>query len=150
MKLKKYLRTAISAMTTMLLFTGLCSCDADDSDGKNNSVITLTVETYYSGWGGAGQDLGSGNFTEKFTVEEGDCFEESSGHFKKSSETSQSKSTIIIVNDISDDEISFSSFKDNDEEKHNTNYDTKIKIPARYVVYDDTNYEYTLTFEKTN
>ncbi len=54
------MRSRIGISCFLMILLGMCFCGCGIA-GKD-SQCKLTVETYYSGWGIAEQDLGSGTF----------------------------------------------------------------------------------------
>lgn len=122
---------------------GLCFSGCEKT--KSNLSCTLNVVVTYSGYGEAGQDLGSGTFTDTFTVCAGDVFYEwFDGHWNRKNQKYNNAEIIISVKEINEDGV----IVNIDEEEITLEYNTSMDMKSRYVVADGQNYEYSICFIK--
>ncbi len=104
---------------------------------------TLIVSTSYSGWGIAGQPLGSGEFTEKFLVTRGDCFyENSSGHWLLNHKDYDRNDLIAKIEKIDDDGVEVVIEGNN----KTIEYGREMKVSSTFTVCDGTNYYHSICF----
>lgn len=117
---------------------------------SQEKTAVLTVTTNYGGYGVAGQDLGSGTFTETFAVRKGDTFYETmNGHWILNENTEYSTETpVLTVDEISDSEITFTSFLYGEQKKQTVRFGEELSeaVSSTFVIYDGINYSYVLTF----
>ncbi len=132
-------RIVLSCLLAFLLGMCLCGCTIAGKDSK----CTLTVVTYYSGWGIDGQDLGSGTFVDTFTVTDGDEFYEwYNGHWQ---EEDQNDAEIILSGKkVNEDGVTVLI----DGQEKVLKYDTIEELGSTFVVDDGTNFRYRICFAK--
>ena len=109
---------------------------------------TMTVTTNYGGTGVMGQELGSGSFTETFTVSEGDLFYETSdGHWlKNANNIFEYENKIMSVEDFNADGVTFTYADYDDEMESTVSYGDASQINSTFYIYDGTNYDYKISF----
>ncbi|MDO4864680.1 MAG: dockerin type I repeat-containing protein [Ruminococcus sp.] len=114
----------------------------------------MKVLTTYGGYGIAGQDLGSGEYTQEFTVKKGDWFVEPYGGDWLKNEplyTDYEQGSVIVkITDITDEGVSFIA-KENDYRSDDKEYTVKYTdepqhIDSLHVVFDGTNFDYDVSF----
>lgn len=113
--------------------------------GKNSSTLscTLNVVASYSGYGEDGKDLGSGTFTDTFTVYAGDEFYElTGGHWNNENQKNDDGEIIISIKEINNVGVIIII----DGEELSVKYNSPKHIESRYVVFDGLNYEYRIRF----
>ncbi len=123
--------------TAMLL---LCAACSDNSDAVS---CTLTVVSEFSGYGVDGQNLGSGSFTETFSVTTNDAlYEEASGHWRQNGE--KSTEPMLTVKAIDENGVTLIS----GTQEITLGYGASKTIQSQRIVYDGQNYVYTISFAK--
>ena len=134
-------RIVLSCLLAFLLGMCLCGCTIAGKDSK----CTLTVVTYYSGWGIDGQDLGSGTFVDTFTVSDGDEFYEwYNGHWHEENQKNDNAEIVLSVKKVNEDSVTV---QINGQEKV-LKYDTIEKVNSTFVVFDGTNFCHSICFTK--
>lgn len=114
--------------------------------GCEKSSCTINVISSYGGFGEGGQDLGSGSFSDSFTVSVGDkLYEDFNGHWKRESKN-KNEAIIITIEEITDNGVTIK----NDDEEITMQYDCPQKIRSRYMVDDGLNYGYSISFSQDN
>lgn len=131
--MKAKLLCIISAVFTLLFATGCGS----------RPHCTMTVVTSYGGSDMEGNNLGSGTFTESFTVSGGDIFYEEFGGEWTTDKTDMSEKDIIAVIDkVEADGVTVKY----GEETVKLPYITEKKLQSNFIVCDGINYDYRITF----
>ena len=126
----------------MICIIGICFSGCKETD--DSTKCRLKVVSSYSGWGIDGQDLGSGKFTDTFSVSEKDLFYElSNGHWSKEKKEDTAE-IILSITKIDENGVTIQI----GETETVLNYDVSKDIDSRYIVYDGTNYKYTFRFIK--
>jgi hypothetical protein len=129
----------IGFLLMLFCIVGICISGC----GKSN--CTLSVVSSYSGHGEDGQDLGSGSFTNMFTVSAGDEFYEwNDGQWNRKNNKNYNAEIIILITKIDDNGVTILI----DGEKTILAYNSTQNIKSRYVVCDGWNYEYGICFTK--
>lgn len=109
--------------------------------GCEKTGCTMTVLSSYSGTGIDGQDLGSGSFSDTFSVAAGDVFyEDYNGHWKR--ENIIGNENILKIIDISSDGVTVKI----DDEEITLQYGRAEFVNSNYTVYDGKNYKYSISF----
>ncbi len=102
---------------------------------------TLTVVSEYSGYGVDGQNLGSGSFTETFSVSQGDALHEDiSGHWSKDAENNAEP--LLTLKTIDEDSVTFTC----GIQEITLQYGASQTVPSQHIVYDGRNFTYTVSF----
>lgn len=134
------MKMKVSIIMTFLSIIVLCFSGCEDTNDPLS--CTLTVSSSYSGYGIDGQNLGSGTFTDTFTVSAGDEFyEDFYGHWTTENKNND-KELIITIIEITDNEVTFI----NDEKEITIQYNCLQPINSKYLVYDGQNFEYNISF----
>lgn len=111
--------------------------------GCEKTGCTMTVLSSYSGTGIDGQDLGSGSFSETFSVSAGDVFYEGyNGHWKR--ENINGNENILKIIDINNDGVTVKI----DDEEITMQYGRAKYVNSKYTVYDGENYKYSISFSR--
>lgn len=124
----------------------------DDEIEGTYTGYQLTLTASYSGYGVAGQDLGSGTIIKAYNITENDIFYEPfmggiwKLNLKESDSTSNqfSSSTILKINSIEDENIQL----EFENKKYIARYDEEIKISSNTHIYDGINYSYKIRISK--
>ena len=129
----------------MIFVMGMCfsGCGKTDKGGG----CTLSVISSYGGCGVGGQDLGSGSFTEAFTVYGGDkLYEWDDGHWnsEKQPHYGYDPEAIISIIEVADNGVTIQV----DGEETTLAYNTEKAVESMNVVYDGINYSYRIFFKK--
>lgn len=112
---------------------------------KPKTQCTVTVTTFYSGFGESGQDLGRGKFSTTFTAQEGDAFEETTSGFWKQSETSTERS-IATIETIREDGVTCSYVEDGQTKQIDFTYGRCKRMNSNLQISDGRNYIYQVVF----
>lgn len=109
----------------------------------DGSCCKVTVVTNYSGYGIAGQDLGSGTFTKTFTVKAGDIFYESSdGKWILNPKNNDINMGVIAeIKAVDDNGVTAVIYG----EETVIIYGTGRKITSDMIIYDGPSYNYVMT-----
>ena len=112
--------------------------------------LRFILHTSYSGYGVMGQDLGSGSFDKEYYVIEGDAFYETyGGHWFQN--VRLSNSLLLKIEKIEADTVTVSVIgaRDGSREKKILNIGETADdvVFSDHIVFDGTNYYYTLCFE---
>lgn len=117
------------------------------------SGYQLILTASYGGYGVNGQDLGSGKIIRTYNISENDVFSEPlfGGIWKLNSKNeNSSNSTLSTENTI----LKIIKFEENsvqlefNETSHIINYNEEIDVSSNIVIYDGTNYSYTVKIIK--
>lgn len=113
---------------------------------------TLVVETYYDGYGVAGQHLGSGGFMDSFEIKAGDIlYENYNGQwFAETDEELKSEKQICKILGVTPENVSVlvTDFETGKEVEKTLSYEKTIDVPSNFVIYDGINYSHKITFEQ--
>lgn len=136
------IRNITAAMSVSLALLMLAGCGTKE-EKKSTASCTITVKSVYGGHGEDGGDLGSGEFTESFTIHEGDKFyEDYGGHWLFERPKKSDCEIIAEIKKIQQDKVVWSW---GDQQKDVT-YSAVSNVPSKYTVYDGINYNYEVTF----
>ena len=105
----------------------------------------MTVITNYGGHGYSGQDLGSGSFTETFTVSQGDViYETDDGHWLINAKAPYSYiGKIATIADFDEEQITFTY---GNSAASTLGYGESIAVPSTFYIADGINYDYVISF----
>ena len=143
------MKKLLSILLIFALALSLFACSKKPADEGTKTRIKMKVHVTYGGCGVTGKDLGHGTYDYVVKdVREGDIFQEEYGNkeFKRLTLKSKDRSAdyIIEVVDISEDSIKITSH----QSELDLSFDQEQHVPSGIVVYDGTNYDYTVTFTK--
>ncbi|WP_297956915.1 hypothetical protein [uncultured Ruminococcus sp.] len=136
------IRNITAVMGVSLAVLMLAGCGTKE-EKKSTASCTITVKSVYGGYGEDGNDLGSGEFTESFTIHEGDEFyEDYGGHWLFERPKKSDCEMIAEIKKIGQDKVVWSV----DGQEKNAVYSAVNKVSSKYTVADGINYNYEVTF----
>ena len=143
------MKKLLSILLIFALALSLFACSKKPTAEGTRTRIKMKVHVTYGGCGITGKDLGHGTYDYVVKdVREGDIFEEEFNRreFKRLTEKSRDNSAdyIIEILSVSDDSIKIAVH----QTELDLNFDQEQHVPSGIVVYDGTNYDYTVTFTK--
>ncbi|MBO7449722.1 MAG: hypothetical protein J6U54_05075 [Clostridiales bacterium] len=143
------MKKLLSILLIFALTFSFFACSKKPAAEGTRTRIKMKVHVTYGGFGVTGKDLGHGTCDYVVRdVREGDIFQEEYGNkeFKRLTLKSKDDSAdyIIEVVDISEDSIKITSHQSDLD----LSFDQEQHISSGIVVYDGTNYDYTVTFTK--
>lgn len=113
---------------------------------------TLVVETYYDGYGVAGQHLGSGGFMDSFEIKEGDIlYENYNGQWSaENDEKLKGKTQVCKVLSITPENVSVlvTDLETGMKAEKTRSYGETIDVPSSFIMFDGINYSHKITFEQ--
>ena len=120
---------------------------------KKSTGYTINVMTSYGGTAIDGRPLDNGSFSESFPIEKEMCFYEEQGCHWTTTETEglkryKSENLLLRIDNIKDDEISFSYHKGKNLVSKTIKTDEGFDIYSNYTVCDGIDYTYRITFTK--
>ena len=146
---------------TVLIFAASAACFA--ACKKNETVpeksVKLEVHAHYSGYGVAGNDLGSGTKIFEITgITEGDIIWEGFGELKIAEDRDEFKGEPFLeISSINDDGVvvlvgqgDYTMGYDKGKNGYNMLYGVGSHFDTTHYMYDGLNYTYYLTFTREN